>query len=333
MSDLYATASTSKRGVSQHIISQHLKFNRLIRSIPIAPNFIVPNLTGITLISPIPPPPQPQNRLHIGNVNSPALIQDQHLATTNHPSRRVRNRKALPNFSTKTIALVNNSDIIRGSVPQSTCGKNGRYGTSTSPHLSISLSDTAICDARLADSILFCTVQSLSFFWAYSFHRVSRARACPNKCCQTFRAVGVYSYTETHSLLGSLSKHIMNMYAYTIPLTSAFADQPPTTDQRPIVNGNRHGRNKMADKERERTGMGLFPDHIGYDWHRQRTHRKRQLKPVNWSGTTPEVWGGRGSRWRLDAGRILPGPLTIPDRHQPKQAPPHPQLKHPLPHS
>ncbi|KAG8316984.1 hypothetical protein J6590_035861 [Homalodisca vitripennis] len=31
--------------------------------------------------------------------------------------------------------------------------------------------NTPICDARLADSSLFCTVQSLSFFWAYSFHR------------------------------------------------------------------------------------------------------------------------------------------------------------------
>ncbi|KAG8253852.1 hypothetical protein J6590_024205 [Homalodisca vitripennis] len=41
----------------------------------------------------------------------------------------------------------------------------------TSPHLSISLSNTAIYDARLADSSLFCTVQSVSFFWAYSFHR------------------------------------------------------------------------------------------------------------------------------------------------------------------
>ncbi|KAG8296149.1 hypothetical protein J6590_064566 [Homalodisca vitripennis] len=29
---------------------------------------------------------------------------------------------------------------------------------------------------------------------------------------------------------------------------SAFADQPPATDQGPIVNGNRHGRNKMAAK-------------------------------------------------------------------------------------
>ncbi|KAG8323722.1 hypothetical protein J6590_001471 [Homalodisca vitripennis] len=33
--------------------------------------------------------------------------------------------------------------------------------------------------------------------------------------------------------------------------TSAFVDPPSTSDQRPIANGNRHGRNKMAAIQRK----------------------------------------------------------------------------------
>ncbi|KAG8330779.1 hypothetical protein J6590_054900 [Homalodisca vitripennis] len=64
-------------------------------------------------------------------------------------------------------------------------------------------------------------------------------------------------HRETAAVSSLNSKSLLS--AYCLHHRSAFDDQPPTTDQRPLANGDFHDINKIAEKKKKkRSGVGLF---------------------------------------------------------------------------